>query len=164
MKPEVIAETVEIWTKEPDKAKVSPSATAKMEGAKAVIEAGPFKLETDLPPALGGSNAAPSPTLLLLSALAGCGAVFVRDTLAPQMGIEVDSVEAVAQCDADMGGLVGTEGAVPDLTNLRLVVRVSSSGGEADAKRLSEVWSERCPIYLALSKPMDVQVNFEAGI
>ena len=163
MKPETIAETVELWTKEPDKARVSPTATAKMDGAKATIEAGPFKLEADLPPTLGGTNAAPSPTLLLLSALAGCGAVFVRDTLAPQMGIEVDSVEAVARCDADMGGLVGNEGAVPDLTNVQLTVRISSAGGEADAQELSEVWLERCPIYLALSKPVNVEVNFEAG-
>ena len=67
----------------------------------------PFTWRADLPPALGGTNQAPSPTALLLSALAGCAVVFVRDTLAPQLEDRVTSVEATVKCDTDGRGLLG---------------------------------------------------------
>ena len=56
---------------------------ARAEGSKAVMEHGPFSWHTDMPAPLGRNNEAPSPTALLLSALAGCAVVFIRDTLAP---------------------------------------------------------------------------------
>jgi len=47
------------------------------------MEHGSFSSHTYMPVPLGGANEAPSPTALLLSALAGCAVVFIRDTLAP---------------------------------------------------------------------------------
>jgi uncharacterized OsmC-like protein len=126
MKPETIRETIHLWEKEPDKAKGKPTVKARSEGAQAVIEAGTFKWQADLPPPLGGTNQAPSPTPLLLSALAGCAVVFIRDTLAPQLGVRVDGVEATAQCEADSRGLLGMEGVPPDLQNIQLTIQIQS--------------------------------------
>ena len=42
-------------------------------------------------------STAPRPTALLLGARAGCVVVFIRDTLAPQLGVQVESVEATAR-------------------------------------------------------------------
>ncbi len=42
MEPEVILQSIELWTKEPEKAKVSPLVKARSDGAQAVVEAGPF--------------------------------------------------------------------------------------------------------------------------
>jgi uncharacterized OsmC-like protein len=67
---------------QPDKAKGKPTVIARAEGSKAVMEHGSFSWHTDMPVPLGGANEAPSPTALLLSALAGCAVVFIRDTLA----------------------------------------------------------------------------------
>ena len=108
-----------------------------------------------------GTNQAPSPTALLLSALAGCAVVFIRDTLAPQLGVRVDAVEATAQCEADARGLLGMAGAEPDLQNIRLDIRVQSPDDESDVQKVYEAWRERCPIYLALTKAMDVSLNTE---
>jgi uncharacterized OsmC-like protein len=63
------------------KAKGKPTVKARAGNAKAVMEHGTFTWHTDLPAPLGGSNEAPSPTALL-SALAGCSVVFIRDALA----------------------------------------------------------------------------------
>jgi hypothetical protein len=30
-------------------------------------------------------------------------------------------------------------------------------------QKIADVWQQRCPIYLALVKPTDVSVQFEAG-
>jgi uncharacterized OsmC-like protein len=161
MKSEIIAETQRLWQADPDKAKGRPAIQARSDGAQAVLEAGSFNWRADLPPALGGTNQAPSPTALLLSALAGCAVVFIRDTLAPQLGIQVERVEATARCESDARGLLGMSGVAPDLQNIELAIEVTSAAGEADARRLYHAWQERCPIYLALVKPTSVRTTWQ---
>lgn len=163
MKTEVIEKTIEAWTKDPEKAQGAPVVTARADESQAVIQAGPFTWRADLPPALGGTNEAPSPTALLLGALAGCAIVFVRDTLAPQLGVRVDAVEAAVRCETDGRGLLGINGAEPDLRNVSLDVTVQSPDGDTGVKKIAEVWQQRCPIYLALVKPTDVAVQFRTG-
>ncbi len=158
-----IDETIAAWTQAPDKARSSPTVTARADGTQAEIQAGAFTWRSDLPAPLGGTNQAPSPTALLLSALAGCAVVFVHDTLAPQLGITVTAVEATVRCDTDARGLLGMDGAEPDLRNINLDVSVSSPDGEERVAELARVWRERCPIYLALLKPNDVAVSFRTS-
>lgn len=163
MNAHTIEETVAAWTSDPDKARSSPTVTARADGSQAVMQAGPFSWRADLPAPLGGSNKAPSPTALLLSALAGCAVVFVRDTLAPQLGMTVTAVEATVRCDTDARGLLGMEDTEPDLRDLSLDVTVESPDGSEVLADLARVWQERCPIYLALVKPTDVAVRFRAS-
>lgn len=163
MTTETILETARFFGEQPEKARSRPAVTARTEGTQAVLEAGPFSWRADLPQPLGGTNAAPSPTVMLLGALAGCAAVFIKDTLAPQLGVRVDAVEATVQADADARGLLGMDGVAPDLQNVRLDVRIASPDGEEAVRRLGEVWRERCPVYLALVKPTSVAVQFEAA-
>jgi len=159
---ETIQATIETWTNNPDSARGTPTVTARAEGSQAEIQAGPFTWRADLPPALGGTNQAPSPTALLLGALAGCAVVFVRDTLAPQLGIRATSVEATVKCETDARGLLGMNGAEPDLRSMSLDVKVESPDGAAAVKQIADLWQERCPIYLALAKPTDIALNFFA--
>jgi uncharacterized OsmC-like protein len=154
-----VRETERLWETEPERAKGSPSARARSEGSQAVVEAGGFTWRADLPPALGGTNEAPSPTALLLGALAGCAVVFIRDTLAPQLGIEVEAVEATAQCDTDARGLLGMPGSRPDLQDLRLTIEVRSSASEEKLKQLFAVWQERCPVFLAIEKANPIVID-----
>lgn len=163
MNTETISATVAAWTKEPEKALGTPVVTARAEGSQAMIQTGAFTWRADLPPALGGSNEAPTPTALLLGALAGCAVVFVRDTLAPQLGVRVTAVEATARCETDARGLLGIGGAEPDLRGVSLEVSLDSPDGEDAIARIAQVWQERCPIYLALVNPTDVAVSFRAA-
>lgn len=159
MNPEVIKQSIQQWTSEPDKAKVSPVVKARTDGAQAVVEAGPFSWRTDLPPTLGGENKAASPTALLLGALAGCAAVFIRDTLAPQLGVRVDAVQAEVRCKADFRGLLAMPGAVPDLQDLEVTIQIQSPESEEKVWGLYQAWLERCPVYLALTKPLAVKTT-----
>jgi uncharacterized OsmC-like protein len=158
---ETIRKTVRLFEEQPEKATSKPTVKAHTEGSQAVMEAGPFSWNSDLPEPIGGTNQAPSPTALLLSALAGCAVVFIRDTLAPQLGVRVDAVEATAQCGADARGLLGMDDAEPDLKNIQLDIRVQSPDSESEVQKVYEAWRERCPIYLALTKAMDVSLNTE---
>lgn len=163
MSADVIEASIQRFTAEPSAAQSTPSVTASLINGRARLSAGPFNWDADLAPAVGGENLAPSPTAYLLGALAGCAVVFIRDTLAPQLGLRVDDVTAVARCAADARGLLGMDGAVPDLGDVGLEIRVVSSEPADRLQRLFEVWEERCPIYLALIKPMAVQTSFTGG-
>jgi uncharacterized OsmC-like protein len=161
MKPETIQATQRLWQDQPDKAKGRPAVKARAEGSQATLQAGSFTWRADLPEALGGTNQAPSPTALLLSALAGCAVVFIRDTLAPQLGVRVDAVEATAQCEADSRGLLAMGGVAPDLQNIQLSIQIQSPETEDKLQRLYQAWQERCPIYLALIKSLPVRTTLE---
>lgn len=161
MNGERIEETVRLWTSEPDKAKGRPTVIARAEKKRAVMEHGKFSWETDLPVPLGGSNKAPSPTALLLGSLAGCAVVFIRDTLAPQLGVKIDAIEATAECETDARGLLGMSGVAPDLSNVGLTIALRSSEPEDAVRRVYQAWQERCPVYLALTKALPVATTLE---
>jgi len=159
MNYDVLKQTIQLWTNEPETAKVSPVVKAQTDGAQAVVEAGPFSWRTDLPSPLGGENKAASPTAMLLGALAGCAAVFIRDTLAPQLGVRVDSVHAEVKCKTDFRGLLGMPGTVPDLQDLEIGIRIQSPDSEDKVQGLYRTWLERCPVYLALTKPLSLKTT-----
>jgi len=161
MNRERIEETVRLWQAQPDKAKGKPTVIARAEGSKAVMEHGSFSWRTDMPASVGGTNEAPSPTALLLSALAGCAVVFIRDTLAPQLGVTLDAVEATAECATDARGLLGIRGVAPDLSNIGLTITLRSSEPEDAVRRVYQAWQERCPVYLALTKALPVATTLE---
>ena len=159
----IIEETLAAWARDPERARSAPTLTARSEEGQVAIQAGPFTWRADLPAPLGGTNQAPSPTALLLGALAGCAVAFVQDTLAPQLGVRVETVEATVRCETDARGLLGMDGAAPDLQNMTMDVSVTSPDGEAAVAEIARLWQERCPIYLALLKPTDIEVRFRAG-
>ena len=165
MDPSKIQQTIQLWQAEPGKAQARPTVKAWSDGSQAVIEAGPFSWRADLPASLGGNNQAPSPVALLLGALAGCAVAILRDTLAPQLGVQLDEVQAVVQCDCDFRGLLAMDGVAPDLQNVQVVITARSPDSEANVKRLYQAWLERCPIYLALIGPTPVKTSleFQAG-
>ena len=139
-----------------------PSVTASLVNGHARVSSGPFNWETDLGPAVGGENLAPSPTAYLLGALAGCGVVFLRDTLAPEFGVTVTAVEGTASCRADLGGLLGIAGTSPALAEIQLEIRVTSPDPEDRLAPMFAAWQERCPIYLALCQVNPVALDLQA--
>ena len=148
----VIRDTEARFRAEPEAARGAPSVTATVVDGHAQLSAGAFSWNVDLPAPLGGGNVAPSPTAYLLGALAGCAVAFLRDTLAPQLGFRLDDVSAVARCATDSRGLLGMDGAAPDLANIELEIRITSPEPQERIDELYRVWLERCPIYLAISK------------
>jgi uncharacterized OsmC-like protein len=159
MKPAVIRETIESFTEEPERALARLSVTARSAGAQAVVESGIFSWWSDLPRSLGGSAQAPSPSTLLLSALASSAVLFVRDTLGPQLGVAVESVEATARCESDYRGLLALDGIDAALGEVELRIHVVSSDGEEAVERLYRVWEERSPVFLALTKGLPIRTS-----
>ncbi len=153
MDTSIIRQTEERFRAEPEAARGAPSVSATLANGRARLSSGAFNWEADLPPAIGGENLAPSPTAYLLGALAGAAVTFLNDTLAPQLGIRIDDLSAVARCTTDTRGLLGMDGVAPDLAAIELDIEISSPEPEERIQELYQVWLERCPIYLAIGKP-----------
>jgi uncharacterized OsmC-like protein len=158
-----INESTDKFRADPAAGITTPSVTATLINGHARLSSGPFNWESDLGPAVGGENLAPSPTAYLLGALAACGVVFLRDTLAPQFGVTLDGVQATASCRADVAGLLGIDGANPALEKLELTISVSSSDPADQLEAMFAAWKERCPIYLSLLNANPVAVEFQAA-
>ena len=154
-----ISETETLFRAEPDKARSKPTVTATLANGHARLSAGAFNWDADLPAVLGGGNLSPSPTAYLLGALAGCAVAFLRDTLAPQFGVEIDDATAVASAASDLRGLVAIDGAIPDLSDLALDIRVSTASPADRVEAMFDAWRARCPIYLALLKPNEIALT-----
>jgi uncharacterized OsmC-like protein len=137
--------------------------TAALANRHARLSAGPFNWEADLPATIGDGDQAPSPTAYLLGPLAGCAVAFLNDTLAPQFGVEIDGLTATARCTADLAGLLGIDGAVPDLTELSVAIKVVSPSPDERVEAMQQAWLDRCPIYLAALRPNDVAITFRRG-
>ena len=147
------------FREDPAKARSAPTVTATLANGRARLSAGSFNWDADLPAILGGENLAPSPTAYLLGALAGCAVTFLRDTLAPQFDVELDDVTAAASSVSDLRGLVGIDGAAPDLTELKLDIKISSGSPQDRIDAMFAAWMERCPIYLALLNPNAIELT-----
>lgn len=160
MNAQTILSTIQLWKDQPEKAQVKPVVTARAEGSQAVIEAGSFSWRADLPGPLGGSNQAPSPTQLVMSALAGCAVVFIRDTLGPLLNVPITDARATVRCRTDFRGLLGVDGAPPDLEDFELGIEIVSPD-ERGVQSVYQAWLERCPVYLALIKPTKVATTIE---
>ena len=158
MNATMLAETEAKFRSDPSTAKSSPTVTATLVNGRARLSAGPFNWDADLPAALGGENLAPSPTAYLLGALAGCAVAFLHDTLAPAFGVQVDDATAIARA-SDARGLLGLDDVAPDLADLALDIKVSSSSPKDRVEAMLAAWRERCPIYLALLKPNSIALT-----
>ncbi len=156
-----VSGTVDKLRNDPTAGVAKPSVTASLANGHARLSSGPFNWECDLGAAIGGENLAPSPTAYLLGALAGCGVVFLRDTLAPQFGVTLDGAQATARCRTDVAGLLGIEGRTPALDQMELSITVSSPDPADRLDAMFAAWRERCPIYLALINPNQVTVEFQ---
>lgn len=155
----VLMETGAKLRADPAAGRTAPAVTATLETDRARLSAGSFTWEADLPLSIGGTNGAPSPTAYLLGALAACGVVFIRDTLAPEFGVTVDGITAVARCKADLAGLIGIEGALPNLTDLEIDITVDTPDPASITRPMFDAWERRCPIYLALRNPNAVVLH-----
>ena len=159
-----ITETEAKFRNDPSTARSAPTVTGTLINGRARLSAGPFNWDADLPASLGGENLAPSPTAYLLGALAGCAVTFIRDTLAPQLEVEIDNVTAVARSTSDLRGLLGIDGVDPQLDGIQLDVEVASRSSDERLEALFAAWRERCPIYLALLNPNRIGLTMTRAV
>jgi uncharacterized OsmC-like protein len=90
-------------------AKLGP-ATATMAGGLKFHVTGPSgeRIETDMPPAMGGGNTSPNPGWLFRASLAACCSTVIAQRAA-RLGIDLTDLEVTVEGDGDVRGLLGLD-------------------------------------------------------
>ena len=150
---------IKLFETKPEAGLLKPMVKASTKNGIIILKSGNTTWEEDLPPSLGGKNTTIGPIPHLLGSLAGCAAGLIKYTLAPLTGTSVDSVDVDAQCDFDVKGVLGMEGATGDIRNVSLTVTVYSDDSQDKIEKLLEIWKQRAPVFLCFQKPVQISTN-----
>jgi uncharacterized OsmC-like protein len=145
----------------PDEARYTDSsATARVEEGLRVRVVGPSgeTLTTDMPAAVGGGAAAPSPGWFLRAAVAAC-VTSLALMRAAQLGIEGFSCEVEVDSESDDRGILGLDSSVPaGPLSMRIGFRMTA----ASPDQLAEIahWAvEHCPVSDAVRRAVPLSID-----
>jgi uncharacterized OsmC-like protein len=142
-----------------------PAVAVLEDGLRARVEGGDgWAVVTDMPAAVGGGAAAPSPAWLVRAALASCAATAIA-MRAAELDIELTRLEVTAESETDMRGLLAAgDGIDPGPAMARLRVELAANG--ADEQRLDELvrWADsHSPVCDALRRAVPMELEIAAG-
>jgi len=97
---------------------------------------------TDMPAAMGGASSAPAPAWLLRAAIASCTASVIA-MRAAQLGVQLTTLEATVESEADQRGMLGLgENVSAAFTSMRLRVRIAADDVAPDDLRALVTWAD----------------------
>src|SRR5688572_21645783 len=124
------------------KAKNVPATARITDGLKCEVT-GPQgeRLETDMPPAMGGTASGPNPAWLLRSALASCTATVIA-MRAATLGIKLEALEVTVESESDARGILGMDPTVSaGLGTIRTRVKIQGAASP-DSLRALVAWAD----------------------
>ena len=140
------------------------AATAVVEEGLRCRAEGPHGalLISDMPKALGGGGAAPSPGWLSRAALANCDATVIA-MRAAQVGVTLTTLEVTVESESDDRGLLGMDDAVPaGPLSVRTCIRIGADGVEPERLREIVHWAEaHSPVGDALKRAVPSKTEVE---
>ena len=142
-----------------------PAVAVIEDGLRCRIEgASGWTVVTDMPPAVGGEGAAPTPGWLIRAALASCAATTIA-MRAAELDLPLTRLEVTAESETDMRGLLGVgDGVEPGPVSALLRVRLAAEA--ADARHLEElvVWADsHSPVGDCVRRAVPVELEIAAG-
>lgn len=119
------------------------------------------RIDADEPVELLGTNTAPNPQDLLLSALAACMTVgFVVQ--ATGMGVQIDALEIATECAFDLRGAFGLDPNIPPgAPTIQYTVRVKGSGTREQYEEIHRLMTTVSPNYFHLTRPIQLESTLE---
>ncbi|CAM3310165.1 osmotically inducible protein OsmC [Mycobacterium intermedium] len=142
---------------------VFQASAAAHDAVASTATLGPFQIEVDEPPALGGEAKAPNPVEYYLASLLSCQVVTYR-FWAERLGIAVDDITARAEGDLDVRGFFGFDDAVrAGFQEVRVVVKVTGPETPERYRELQEAVDAHCPV-LDLTRnatPVSTRLEFD---
>src|SRR5919197_4553051 len=128
---------------DPGPAPDRPATAVIEDGLRCRTEGGHgWAVVTDMPAAVGGGAAAPTPGWLIRAALASCAATTIA-MRAAELEIALTRLEVTAESETDMRGLLGIgDGVPPGPQSARMRLRIAANG--TDEQRLRELveWAD----------------------
>lgn len=99
------------------------------------------KIETDMPRAMGGEGACPSPGWLFRASLAACCATVIA-AQAARLGIVLTKLEVRVSGDGDTRGILGLDRVSAGYSALRTDIEIAAENASAQQLRDLVHWSE----------------------
>lgn len=160
-----IQNAIEYLTEHPDEAGYTDShATAVLDSGLRFKVEGPdgAAITTDMPSAVGGEGAAPSPAWFMRAALAACNASLIA-MRAAQEGITVNKLEVTVDSESDDRGILGMDESVPaGPLSTRVRVKISANGASAEQLQQIVEWGrDHCPVDDSIRRPIPMSVEIE---
>ncbi len=174
---EALTATIGALTEKPEDARVTFSATTKwFGGARSNTEierlrveqpdkpgeSAPYVVHSDEPTVLLGTNTAPNPVELVLSALTSCLAVgYVYNAAA--RGIKIVDLEFSIEGDLDLHGFLGMKEDVrAGYDGVQVVAHISADAPEEQLRELSAHVQRTSPVLDILTNSVPVTVELAA--
>jgi uncharacterized OsmC-like protein len=130
--PRAIAEIFErharMLARTPARGMLTFATSARLvDGLRCEITDGPWRLSTDMPSKIGGTDSAPSPGMLGRGALAGCLAIGIS-RWAAHLGVPLEALEVKVEADLDARGELGAvDGVRPGYSEVRYTISLRST-------------------------------------
>ena len=137
--------------------------TKWLEGFKTETEVRKFKVGIDEPLELKGTNTAPNPVEMILTALGGCVAVTYR-AYARKFGIEIEGLTINIEGDTVHGGWTDKEGRERrGFKQIRYEVKIKTNAPEEKIQQLHKLAKEKCSVSDMLINPTNVKGSVSIG-
>ncbi len=154
---EIVATRIEFFKRKPEGAIYKPKVSSRhISGLYTETKVREHLVKSDYGEAAGGTNLAPNPIELLLSAFAACiEAAFYEFAL--HEGITTTSLSVDVEGTMDLRGLFMVDDAVnAGFQNITFVFNIETQDDEAKVRDLAERVIAHCPVVDSLKRPMDI--------
>lgn len=129
-------------------------------GLACEVQAGPWRVRTDMPEKVGGTATGPRPGHLVAASLGSCLAVMIR-LWSAKLDVPIESIEVEVHYEADARVLFGIEGVPPRWRDIRYHVHVESDAPEADVRRVIDLAHEWSHVRGDLEHPFRIDREIE---
>lgn len=155
---EIVATRIDFFKRKPEAAIYKPKVSSRhVSGLYTETKVREHLVKSDYGEAAGGTNLAPNPIELLLSAFAACiEAAFYE--FAEHEGIKVQSLNVDVEGTLDLRGLfMVDESVTPGFQDLKYTFTIATpDGDEAKVRDLAERVVSHCPVVDSLKRPMNI--------
>jgi uncharacterized OsmC-like protein len=154
---EIISRRISLFKRKPEAALYKPRVSSKhVYGLYTETAVREHTVKSDYAEPAGGTNRAPNPIELLLSAFAACIEASFYE-FAIHQGIEVKSMSVDVEGTLDLRGLFMVDDTVPaGFNELRYTFTIDSPDSEEKVRGLAEKVINHCPVIDSLTRPVKI--------
>lgn len=153
---DIVATRIEFFKRKPEAAIYKPKVSSRhIRGLYTETTVREHLVKSDYGEAAGGTNLAPNPIELLLSAMAACiEAAFYE--FAEHEGLTVKSLSVDVEGTLDLRGLFMVDDVAAGFRDVRYVFNIETPEDEEKIRELAEKVVAHCPVVDSLSKPTPI--------
>jgi putative redox protein len=150
---EIVSRRIDFFTRKPDAAVYRPKASSRhVRGLYTETKVREHLVRSDYAEAAGGTNLAPNPIELLLSAIAACiEAAFYE--FAVHQGFTVNALSVEVEGTLDLRGFFMIGDVPAGFRDLKYAFSIQSPDDEAKLRELAEKVIAHCPVVESLIRP-----------